>query len=142
MLKNNVRDSLVSLLSTKTCLTNVKVKNWFECDVAAVSFFNGSFFWHEYEIKRSVQDFKRDFNKSCEAGVKHELLREGSTDCPNFFWFVVPDKIYKHIPPVNKKYGFLTFSSEAGGFSVKKSANGIHFDPVPNTRLCQFLGLC
>ena len=58
----------------------------------------------EYEIKVSVTDFKADFKKK----AKHNRLRMGqdkpsvcgSAACsiPNYFWFVMPESVYKKLP--------------------------------------------
>lgn len=50
---------------------------------------------HEFEIKRSKQDFDRDFR---DKSFKHQLLQEredpGEDKClPNYFWFAMPRRL-------------------------------------------------
>lgn len=68
---------------------------WWECDVAVV--LKGSGFWHEYEIKLSLSDFRADKKKG--NGGKHEALSSCSPPLrgPNRFWYVVPAELAEAI---------------------------------------------
>lgn len=57
--------------------------NWWEIDLLAIT---NSGYAREYEIKTSLPDFRRDFEK----GDKHRRLAEGKC-FPSYFWFVCPE---------------------------------------------------
>lgn len=54
---------------------------------------------HEFEIKRSTSDFKREFKSK---SYKHEILEESSQvegKCtPNYFWFAMPRSVQASVP--------------------------------------------
>lgn len=75
---------------------------WHECDVLVVM--KGSRYWHEYEIKLSIEDFRADRRKV----RKHQALewsgslveaqrRFGRGVGPNRFWYVVPEDIAERV---------------------------------------------
>lgn len=89
-------------------MPNYTPRNWFECDVMAVT---KAGYLEEYEIKLSASDFKADTkkesrgkwtyitNKFEEIGKKnkHKELQNKSPDGPSRFWFVVSHNIVDKI---------------------------------------------
>lgn len=71
---------------------------WFECDVLSVT---KAGFWHEFEIKLTKADFRKDALKSTNYGTrrvpairtKYDALRQGKG--PSRFTYVVPDGLLK-----------------------------------------------
>lgn len=79
-------------------LPNYTPKNWWECDVAALT---AKGYLREFEIKVSHQDFTRDFLKRNGSERKHQLLADGDHRGPTQFWFVMPEELAGRIavPP-------------------------------------------
>lgn len=91
------------------CCPNIYTPGWFESDFAVVT--QRSFFWHEFEIKVSVSDYRADFRKGNDSRrqkyegpypnwyycpwsePKHATLARKATPGPNYFWFVMPEAI-------------------------------------------------
>lgn len=79
---------------THTVLANYTPGNWWECDLVMIS---NSGYWHEFEVKLTLADFRRDREKSREAGPwasrvvenKHELMANSDRG-PCCFWYVAP----------------------------------------------------
>lgn len=100
----------------------------YECDM--VKFHNDGTIT-EYEIKVTVEDFKKDFTKKRKGLFKHKELAKGNLQ-PNYFYFVVPKGMVeeKHIP----KYAGLIDISKTGSIRVVKKAPILHVkqnkDPV------------
>ena len=100
--------------------------HWWECDVWRLS---KSGFWMEYEIKLTIEDFRKDFSKKQDVisltrggpwrtpivERKHDLLAAKDARGPSRFWFVVPFELAGKIdiPP----YAGL-LAAHAGGRSV------------------------
>lgn len=75
-------------------LPGVTPKGWWECDMWTIT---KAGYWHEYEIKISRSDFKKDAKKHrCVRGsrtdivFKHDELYLKSVVGPNYFWFATP----------------------------------------------------
>lgn len=78
---------------------------------------------YEYEIKVSLSDFKRDFDKKCHKGNKHELIENGKRVC-NRFYFVCPAYLISVIEcPV---YAGLIYYQKGQYFSIVKNAPMLH----------------
>lgn len=60
---------------------------WFECDLLRVT---KAGYAHEFEIKRTISDFKADAHKSC-GRTKHDRLAAGDNYGPSRFTFVMPE---------------------------------------------------
>mgnify|MGYP006278529629 CR=1 FL=1 len=80
---------------------------------------------HEFEIKCSVGDFRREFE---EKDTKHDRLDRADNrlmSLPNYFWFVSPEDLLDldEIP----SYAGLLYVTE-DGCSVEKEAPRIHTD--------------
>lgn len=60
---------------------------WWECDICEIT---EAGYMHEYEIKMSRSDFKRDADKSDRSVKKHTLLAAGERRGPSRFSFIVP----------------------------------------------------
>lgn len=98
-----VQDCIFALFrpSYETLLPNYTPRNWFECDVFGVT---KAGYFHEFEIKRTLSDFRADAHKACRhlqrvngrwthvesPQTKHEKLACRSADGPCQFWYVLP----------------------------------------------------
>lgn len=112
--------------------TKVNVMNYyldgFECDLLSIT---RSDLTVEYELKRSVADFKKDFQKENSRynritreriiKNKHDLIKEGKRT--NRFYFVMPKEMADKIE-VPKYAGLLTFKSK--WFNIEKRAPMLH----------------
>ena len=97
-------------------LKNFYIDSW-ECDVFSVT---TSGLTNEYEVKRTLHDYKNDFSKNCGELKKHQLIQDGLRT--NKFWYVIPEEwdleipeyagifVYKHN---GEKLGYLTKKREA-----------------------------
>ncbi len=88
-------------------MTNVHIKGspW-ESDVVTVT---AAYYWHEFEIKVSVADFRQDFQKrvsrfSTLSQRKHDLYQQNGKSehhhripVPKTFSFVVPRGLLEHV---------------------------------------------
>lgn len=118
----------------------VAIPNFFigtyECDLYTV---NVNHFSTEYEIKKTVADFKRDFNKNnhCfnweekrrNTETKHELIESGKRT--NRFYYVVPETILGLIE-IPKYAGLITFdpNNNWSYFETIKKAPRLHPNPI------------
>jgi len=89
---------------------------------------------YEYEIKVSLQDFRKDLAKSQKVynrseTKKHETMASG-TATPNKFYFVVPENLVplKEIPPYA---GLICFCRSRPFLKTIKPAPFIHRNPFP-----------
>lgn len=131
---------------------------WYECDVMGIT---RTQLWHEFEVKRTMGDFRADFFKGPTRGGlgKHEVLKHkfnrttptfqnnpkgrfnriawADNSPPNYFWFCVvkdiADKVGKELP---KYAGLLIYDpdklkSTTGRFHVAQTAPRLHRDKVP-----------
>lgn len=81
--------------ATHTVLANYTPSNWWECDLVMIT---SSGYWHEFEVKLTLADFRRDGEKTREAGPwgnrtlenKHDLLANNNDRGPTCFWYVMP----------------------------------------------------
>jgi hypothetical protein len=73
-------------------LKNFYIDRW-ECDVFSVA---GSGLTNEYEVKRTLLDYKKDFTKKDGDLRKHELIKDGKRT--NKFWYVIPEEWSVEIP--------------------------------------------
>jgi len=129
------------------CCPNIYTPRWFESDWAGVTV--QSLFWHEFEIKVSVSDYRADFKKGKPAPYdmqytgphkwypaytesKHTTLARMEAPGPNYFWFVVPDTIAEKIEPP-KYAGLLIHKTVTKGrqmITIKKPAPRRHREKV------------
>lgn len=82
-------------------------QKWWECDVWRLT---KAGFVDEYEIKLTVADFKKDFEKTSSGSLvigtgfpfritnsevkrKHDLIAAGDSTGPNRFWFIAPSDV-------------------------------------------------
>jgi len=63
--------------------------SWLNWEADAISI-TGSGYVHEYEIKISLQDFRKDFLKRKHLTLRRQYMRR--TGVPNYFWYVAPLK--------------------------------------------------
>lgn len=85
-----------------------------------------AWFLHEFEIKTSIQDYKRDFHKT-----KHWFFEKGDYhSLPNYFWFVCPFEIespeyagWLEVKEHKHKHGELYLD-------VRKKAPRLHMDKL------------
>ncbi len=95
----------------------------YECDLVK---FHADGTVTEYEIKISIEDFKKDFTKKRKGKFKHKELAKGDLQ-PNYFYFVVPKGLIneKHVP----RYVGLIEISKTGSIKVLKKAPILHLKP-------------
>lgn len=84
----------------KVLMPNCTPSGWFECDMLAIT---NSGYLHEYEIKLTISDYKKDREKGPSRGwadgqyrntperTKHARLEDHDVRGPVCFWYVVPD---------------------------------------------------
>lgn len=63
--------------------------------------------WYEIEIKRTIYDFKADFNKT-----KHSYLNNNNVyGMPNYFYFLIPSKlefkVLEELESISKQYNIV-----------------------------------
>lgn len=110
-------------------IPNFFIGDW-ECDLFKLT---KSGIFVEYEIKTSVADFKKDFEKgnkeyvvesqsSVKVNLKHDIIKSGER-CNRFF-FVCPSEIVHKIdvPDYCGLISYLSTSSDYGYFNLIKSA--------------------
>ena len=74
--------------SCELMVPNYAPRLWWPCDLFVVT---KSRLAHEYEIKLTVHDFRRDCEKASLAnGVKHERLAAKDVRGPARFWYILP----------------------------------------------------
>ena len=124
---------------------NYTPREWWECDLWAML---RSGYVIEYEIKLSMSDFHADKNKRMtffdyeeqeqKTFVKHEMLSERSTRCPNRFMFCVPatisEKVIKAIPDWA---GLLVYDFEASYYPHSERITKIKPAPLIHKTKCQ-----
>lgn len=104
--------------------------NWHECDLWCLT---KSGYVHEFEIKRSVVDFKNDFKKrdgcrrkrhNASGRLKHDRLKERDASCPSTFSYIVPTDLIKQedVPD----YAGLIYISETQDFNIIKKPVRLH----------------
>ena len=130
-ISKSIENSLVMHLYLKghsPISTHVNIQGMMEADVLSVS---KSDYVYEYEVKISVADFKKDFNKN-----KHLLITEGRYLnkelflVPNYFYFVVKENLVnlKDIPT----YAGLIYYNDKMEFITIKKAPLIHKNKATN----------
>ena len=119
---------------------NVKLFGKRECDLVSVS--RRALFISEYEIKISLNDFRREFRTK---GYKHAKLSGGNlfkNYIPNYFNFVFPQPVFDSRResfldvPV---YAGILIVSGAGGVKCVKPAKRLHSLPATD-RDISYLG--
>ena len=77
-------------------MPNFSPASWWECDLLLL---RKTLLTHEFEIKLTVADYRKDFIKADSTGIvqKHELLRTKHERCPNRFSFVRPATVRSKI---------------------------------------------
>lgn len=93
---------------------NYTPKGWWECDLWTVT---RAGYAEEFEIKRTVQDFKADLGKTrrefrfalrkSEDLNKHGQLFAADPAGPSRFWYVVPDTILEEVRALLPAYAGL-----------------------------------
>ena len=73
-------------------LKNFYIDRW-ECDVFSST---GSGLTNEFEVKRTVADYKNDFKKHDGEQKKHQLIETGQRT--NKFWYILPENIQVEVP--------------------------------------------
>lgn len=125
-----------------TCLCimpNFAPDRWSECDLFLVR--NKSRIGHEYEIKLSRADFRKDFVKTVRVGRqdygKHELLQDKTCmHKPNRFSFVLTEQLAAQVEV--PKYAGLVIVTPGTMFAhlrVVKQAPLLHSVPVSARQL-------
>lgn len=121
---------------SRVCMPCYTPPNWFENDLFRIT---KDGFWVEYEIKRSLSDFRADARKSRWLKIdglgdvrnKHELLSNNPDVGPASFYFVVPTGLAVDLPAWA---GLVIASQGRYGWSVKveKRAPRRHSRPAPD----------
>lgn len=86
----------------------------------------------EFEVKCSVIDFKKDFqkktfswNKEIDKIPKHDALIKG--DGPNYFYYVMPIEVYEKVKHTMPKWcGVLTVREGVKKLELKQEAEFLH----------------
>lgn len=112
-------------------ITNVY---WWECDLLSMT---KAKFVHEFEIKRSISDYRAEFkNKQ----GKHHSLRESRTynngvaRTPNYFWYVTAD--FDIDPPDYAGWiKFMDLGEEKTDFWIKKDAPRLHNQKINDKKI-------
>lgn len=68
-------------------------------------------FTYEYEIKRSVSDFKRDFTHKIKHRFYADPMLRDRIYCPNYFYFVVSESLKEKIQSLIPNYAGLIIVS-------------------------------
>jgi len=119
------------------------VAHWWECDCVGVT---DSGLWHEVEVKHSVADFKKDFEKAY-TFRKHDVLRWKFTGDkpepkqasnpwqdrntleamrpPNYFWFALTTDVFEAVQ-VPDYAGILIKGRGKTGLGKIKDAPRLH----------------
>ena len=115
------------------CATEVKWSEWNKGYIADIMADTGKQII-EVEVKTSMSDFKKDFEK--DAGLKHESMRLGSIiGTPNKFYFGIPERMLdKCIDFLTEKYdhyGIICVPNDMNNYScwqgrIYKQAKKIH----------------
>lgn len=104
----------------------------YECDIYTV---NKNLYSTEYEIKKTVADYKKDFCKSNNRWIwtdktrngseKHELIKTGRRT--NRFYFVIPEQL-KECVEIPSYAGLITFDIQKEWFwiNIVKQAPRLH----------------
>lgn len=108
----------------------------FECDIYTV---NKNLYTTEYEIKKTVADFKKDFNKQNNRWIwkdqkrnttkKHDLIQQGLRT--NRFYYVMPEQLKECIEIPNYA-GLITFDLQKEWFwiNIVKQAPRLHKNKI------------
>jgi hypothetical protein len=101
-------------------ITNVY---YWECDLLSAT---RAFFAHEFEIKRSYQDYKADFKKRKHPYLSGKWPRQEGNRAfvPNYFWFVTAD--FEVSPPEYAGWIYLMDTGSKIDMRVKKDAPRLH----------------
>ena len=88
---------------------------------------------HEYEIKISLSDYKRDFEKQC----KHQLLKLGSNRyTPSYFWYAVAG-FNLEAKDVPEYAGLIKIIDEWPWVNVIKDAPRLHNNKISQKQILQ-----
>jgi hypothetical protein len=101
-------------------LKNFYIDRW-ECDVFSVT---GSGLTNEYEVKRTLVDYKNDFSKKDGDLKKHELIKEGKRT--NKFWYVIPEDWDLEIPAYAGIFTYRHVHGEISYLVKKREAKVLH----------------
>lgn len=102
-------------------MPNYTPSQWWECDIFAVT---KAGYFVEYEIKRTVADFRADAKKGCgfRSRSKHAHLEAHEKNGPSRFWYVTPKGLVapSHVP---LWAGVLYISPTRWGHAVEVARN-------------------
>jgi hypothetical protein len=101
-------------------MKNFYINSW-ECDVFSATY---SGLTNEYEIKRTLHDYKNDFSKKCGELKKHQLIQDGQRT--NKFWYVVPEEWDFELPDYAGIFIYRHRGEEFGYLTKKKEAKILH----------------
>lgn len=125
MTESEIQDVLYEFVSSKNhrlIIDNCKALNVRgEADLISVT---KSDLIHEFEIKRTLEDYNREFNTK---NKKHRLL-EGSGKyeySANYFWFVVPSGLLETVP---EYAGLIEILDES--YKVVKTVPRLHSNKI------------
>jgi hypothetical protein len=104
---------------------------WFECDLFSLT---RAGYFHEHEIKLSLQDFRNDAKKfmkifpSTQIRTKYELLEEGYISGPVHFWYLVPEGLLSEndVP----SFAGLKYIVKYGKIEIVKKAPRLHKEKI------------
>lgn len=115
----NIQKALMQDNDRDLAIVNHYPYNWFECDFLKIT---NSGYMYEYEIKLSRSDYNADKrkkqydNKKQDYVTKHDKLRNGDTNGPSKFFFVVPTDMIK-VDEVPEFAGLIYASTSIEGHS-------------------------
>lgn len=94
----------------------------------------------EFEIKCSVIDFKKDFqkttfswNKAVEKIPKHDALQKG--EGPNYFYYVMPIEVYEKVKTLMPPWcGVLTVREGVTKLALEQDALRLHKEKITDAQ--------
>lgn len=129
------------LSNPKYIIENLYVFDW-ESDLLLVT---NSGYYYEFEVKITLSDFKRDFDKT----AKHQIMRSGKKESrsyrkvngkvvesvreyprkrPNYFFYAVPYYLEEKVSELVPEYAGLVVIDEGGHPITRKKAPKLHSD--------------
>lgn len=127
------------LSSPKYIMENLYVFDW-ESDLLL---YTNSGYFYEFEVKISLQDFKKDFSKK----KKHQILETGFVDVesikrgetkieqvakkrPNYFLYAVPHYLVDKVTGLVPEHAGLISIKEGWGLKVEKKPKKLHSEKL------------
>ena len=107
---------------------NISIFNW-EADMISLT---KSGFFHEFEIKRTLQDYENDFSGSARKEIKHSIMGSSKYNKgANYFWFVTTGFDVSWLP----NYAGLIEVRRNGALNILTKAPRIHSEKASMPQL-------